>query len=134
MKGNATFPLCLQCGGRLARQYFTRSVQERVARVAHIYPFLCEGCGHRFHALAWRQWRLEWDGQVLVVPDHDYQPYGGNAWLAERYKFLAILGLLGILTVVAAALLTRELSSYQSIITELRKGFGSDSAQQEAEP
>ncbi|TAL10853.1 MAG: hypothetical protein EPO02_06215 [Nitrospirae bacterium] len=65
------FPACLRCGKHLTRLPI-RSRQLRLLAAFHrIHPFSCEGCRHRFLAVAWPGRYLEWDGQILVMP-------GGN--------------------------------------------------------
>lgn len=83
--------------------------------------------------MAWRDRHLEWDGQILIMPYSEHRLSSVWDWAGEFYKFAAIICIVGILAAVVIVWLVQNPLSYQSIITELQKGFGVNAPEPGAE-
>ena len=114
-------PPCVRCGQHSLARSPRQNLLERVAGIAGVYPFQCEGCRHRFLALAWNAWYLEWDGQILVMPDSDHQLRAGSEDTGEFYKFAVIFCVLVTPAVTGIAWISKRLPDYQSVIMGLLK-------------
>ena len=134
LNGKSKRPSCLWCGQRLERKYASRGLLVRLANTIRIYPFECEGCRHRFFAFAWRTRYVEWDGQVLVMPDYEEPPPTIWDGSIEFYKFAVIWAVIGLLAVVVIIWLVRDPHSYRSVITDLQKGFTLPALEPEEKP
>src|SRR4029077_25790 len=58
----------------------------------------CDACRHRFVAFMWKKRYLEWDGQILVMPDKDSVPYIDWTGARQFYVLVAFLLLIGLLS------------------------------------
>lgn len=68
---NPEFPACPRCGKHLARQTISNALLRGLAHIVRVFPFACEGCHRRIVAFTWPGRYVEWDGQILVMPDRD---------------------------------------------------------------
>ncbi len=111
----------MRCGQHQLHQCAERSFPERLARLALLHSFECESCHHRFLALAWKKRLVQWDGQILIMPDRDSTPY--IDWTGARpFYTLAVLVLLGCL-VIAWVLATAGCATDQATEQDVQLQF-----------
>ena len=63
---------CPECGGTLARRSHRNGLTEKIFSLAYVYPFRCQLCGHRFHAL---QWGARYHRIPVERPEADHREY-----------------------------------------------------------
>lgn len=96
---NPDFPACLHCGKHLARQFIANVPLRFLAHIVRVFPFACEGCSHRIIAFTWPGRYVEWDGQILVMPDRDNPLRTFQSEYRDQFFFYVFLVALCLLVV-----------------------------------
>jgi hypothetical protein len=99
---NPDFPACLHCGKHLARQTIANALLRSLAHSVRVFPFACEGCNRRIIAFTWPGRYVEWDGQILVMPDRDNPLRTFQSECRDHFFFYVFLVALCLLVVWSA--------------------------------
>ena len=96
---NPEFPACPRCGKHLARQTISNALLRFLAHIVRVFPFACEGCRRRIVAFTWPGRYVEWDGQILVMPDRDNPLRTFQGEFRGYFFFCVLFAMLCLLTV-----------------------------------